>query len=120
MGVNTHTAGNEILNKLPFVGGHFRDDTFKEVSQSLKDGKDVTVGLKWDGGGHQVYLQRMDDSYAYFINPWGEMDKMPIQDFKDRLTGATVSDKATASAPPPSAIGDNSAYNPIGPDTYGA
>ncbi len=118
MGVETKTVGNTVLNKLPLVGGFFRGSTFDGISKSLKDGKDVTVSLKWGDGGHQVYLQKLDDSYAYFINPWGEMDKMPIQDFKDHLLGATVSDKVAVTAPPPAAIENTQAYGQIDEDTY--
>ncbi|MCD6309667.1 MAG: hypothetical protein J7M18_03070 [Candidatus Eremiobacteraeota bacterium] len=52
-------------------------------------------------GGHEVLLERIDKDpitgkeYAYIINPWGEQDRIPVEDFKKCLISATIPEKTS-------------------------
>jgi len=89
---------------------YFNDDNREENLQTLRDSTTgpIPVSLKWglakDGVKHtyhKVLLERIDkdpetgEEYAYVINPWGKQDRIPIEDFNERVRNATIPENAS-------------------------
>ena len=71
----------------------------EKVFQKLKEHIDahkgpVPTGLSWRSSGHEVLVTHIDDKTksVYFMNPWGELNQMPISDFKVRVDGLSMID----------------------------
>lgn len=69
-----------------------------ELKQALGQGEPVPVGLRWGESGHKILLTALDqaDQKAYFMNPWGELQNMPLETFSKRLDSASLPKKAPA------------------------
>ena len=65
-----------------------RGSAWSRIEQALKQGKSVACGLRWEDGGHEVLLDKIENGYAYFNNPWGESDRMSVDEFRANLNGA--------------------------------
>lgn len=95
--------------------GPLRNRTFRNVKDALSEGKTVMASINVqdpDGtyaGGHAVVMRHMDSEYAYMVNPWGKLQKVPLEEIRRELTLATIS-SGKASAPPPSALQDPGNY----------
>jgi hypothetical protein len=87
-----------------------------DVEKSLNDGNPVVVGMRWRSGGHEVLLTKVDkvNNLAYYMNPWGALQTMPLDQFTERMDGASIS-KAKGNGKPameslPGAAGDPANY----------
>lgn len=67
-----------------------RDSAWKRVEAEIAAGKSVPCGMYWEGGGHEILLDKIQDGWCYFNNPWGETDKMSVDEFKANLVGANL------------------------------
>ncbi|PIQ23257.1 hypothetical protein COW36_18825 [bacterium (Candidatus Blackallbacteria) CG17_big_fil_post_rev_8_21_14_2_50_48_46] len=65
---------------------------FNEIQTALSQGEPVPVGLRWGESAHKILLTALDpsDQKAYFMNPWGEMQTMPLETFRQRLDSASL------------------------------
>jgi len=114
LGENASTAGNALLTQgLPnFISRGRRDSSMNQMRSALDQGRSVTMGVRWGDGGHFLNVQRMDDQYAYCTNPWGERHRIPLDQVKDKMITASIT-QGSAVAPVPSATQDWSAYQPL-------
>ncbi|MCL5037702.1 MAG: hypothetical protein M1269_11395 [Chloroflexi bacterium] len=72
-----------------------KERTQSEIDRIKKDTGIEDIAER-KSGGHEVLLERIEKdpsdgkSYAYIINPWGEIDRMPEEDFKQSIHSATI------------------------------
>ncbi|HPZ09156.1 MAG TPA: hypothetical protein PL110_13685 [Candidatus Eremiobacteraeota bacterium] len=102
---------NKTMNAvLPYISEvqYFTTDTpenrkvFEEkVNQALSEGKPVPVTLSWGKnnysfsfGSHELAVEKIDDTYVYLRNPWGDDDDM------DSPGNAIANDPARDIVPP--------------------
>jgi hypothetical protein len=108
LGEKSHTVKEKWTDDLPLIGD-YKGRAMDEVKDGIKDGRGVTVLMHWGDGGHYLDVQKVDDNYAYCANPWGELDRIPVEQFKDHLWTASITE-GSAKAPPPSDMLDWSRY----------
>lgn len=81
----------------------------------------LLVDLDWGDnltggdGGHALLLSDLDDNHAFFMNPWGELNSMPRNEFDQRLH-ASVALSDPPSIPPRAQ--DKSNYVELAPSRY--
>jgi hypothetical protein len=70
-----------------------RQERLKQIDEQLKQGNPVPVNILWDDGAHEVLVTHIDrqSGMAYFMNPWGELHKMPLAELEKRMQDFTVS-----------------------------
>ncbi len=67
------------------------DECLRAVSESLSQGLPVPIGISIaGGGGHEILVTKMDATNVYFMNPWGKLAYMPIEDCKQCLRGVSI------------------------------
>lgn len=70
-----------------------RDDAPAEldkIQEATQNGDDVAVGIQWDkDSSHKVLVTRVDDKNVYYINPWGQEEKMTREEMERRLLNVT-------------------------------
>jgi hypothetical protein len=99
------------------------DDIYRQVKAALGRGQVVPVGLKWKtrSAGHRVIVTRVGRDpqdgkmYAYFINPWGRRQTVPLGAFKRMLRSGSIPDESNPPVKLPSAISDWASYAPLDP-----
>ena len=79
---------------LSSVKGLFRsegddEEVIEGLKQDLQKGPAMVL-LNWSQGAHEVLLTKIDSNHAYFMNPWGTLQKMNIADFQERLKSFVV------------------------------
>lgn len=64
----------------------------QELEQALSRGEPVPVGLRWGESAHKILLTALDpvEDKAFFMNPWGELQNMPLEVFYARLESASL------------------------------
>jgi hypothetical protein len=67
-----------------------RPFAWHRIEARLAEGKAVPCGMQWEGGGHEVLLEKIENGYCYFNNPWGEQDRMSVAEFRRNLTNANL------------------------------
>lgn len=67
-----------------------RGSAFRRVEAASKAGKPVPVGLEWEGGGHKVVLDKIENGMAYITNPWGQRETIGLEEFKSNLMDANI------------------------------
>lgn len=70
-----------------------RNSAWNRVAAALEKGQSVPVGLMWEGGGHKVLFDRLDQGYVYYTNPWGIAERMAIEEAKTNLMDANLPPK---------------------------
>ena len=99
---------------------------FDAVQKHLTQKKEpVCAGMDWDDGAHEIVVVKTDKDNVYFMNPWGDLNSMPVDEFKKRLSSASVDpnlgpddSSPDATAALPSAAKDKSNYKEIVPGNY--
>jgi hypothetical protein len=109
LGEKSHTVKEEWKDDIPFFGD-YKGRAMDEIQDGVNNGRGVTVLLRWGDGGHYLDVQKVDDHYAYCVNPWGQLDRIPVDQFKDHLWTASITE-GSAQAPPPADILDWSRYS---------
>lgn len=107
-------------NPEPYWEGFVKPEVLmNELDKALTHGAPVPVGLRWGESGHKVLLTRLDKSenLAYLMNPWGELQTMPLETFKRRVDSASMP-KAQATEQPaqatlPGRSSQTASYEPI-------
>jgi len=91
-----------------------------EIDKALSQGEPVPVGLRWGETAHKVLLVQWDKSnqQAYFMNPWGELQKMNLNTFTKRLDSASLPKSQPGSSRPAlqnlfGAAAKLESYNPL-------
>ncbi|MDB5100448.1 MAG: hypothetical protein JWM80_4869 [Cyanobacteria bacterium RYN_339] len=67
-----------------------RPFAWHRIEEKIAQGKSVPCGLNWEGGGHELLLDKIEGGYCYFNNPWGETDRMTVEEFRRNLTNANL------------------------------
>ncbi|MGE3727378.1 MAG: papain-like cysteine protease family protein [Candidatus Sericytochromatia bacterium] len=71
------------------------------VKQTLEKGIPVSTGLgslsSGGRGGHRILITGIDEQKIYFMNPWGKLQQMPIEDSKFLTSFITESSQISAS-----------------------
>ena len=95
-------------------------DLFSDLQKHINtDNKGpAPVGLRWGDAAHEVLITKLDGQFAYFENPWGELQKMPIDQFKERLNGISLVDKSYDMAKLPGKASTPSNYTEIDRSNY--
>ncbi|HEX8697701.1 MAG TPA: hypothetical protein VF815_02585 [Myxococcaceae bacterium] len=61
----------------------------RKIQEELGDGKEVLAGLKWGDSAHKVLVTGIENvngqEYVHYINPWGREERIPKDEFRDRL-----------------------------------
>jgi hypothetical protein len=70
-----------------------RNSAWNRVATALEKGHSVPVGLMWEGGGHKVLFDRLDQGFVYYTNPWGIAERMTITEAKTNLMDANLPPK---------------------------
>lgn len=72
----------------------------QEIETALDQGTPVPVGMRWGESAHKVLLTKIDKpaNRVYLINPWGELQTMPLETLRKRMDAASLP-KAPASPP---------------------
>ncbi|HEY9843092.1 MAG TPA: hypothetical protein V6D23_21670, partial [Candidatus Obscuribacterales bacterium] len=124
---------NRILNKLFGEGTHTsvyaptppeRAKLYAQVSQQLNQGNPVSVGLEWSDSGHQLLVTKLDEEkkLAYLMNPWGELQTMPLEEFKKKLDAAALPTAANGNKPAIELLSELAKkpenYRPLDPEKY--
>jgi hypothetical protein len=67
-------------------------DIMPDILRSLSKGEPVSVGMRWSDSAHQVLLTKVDKgaNLAYFMNPWGELNTMPLDQLTERVKSASL------------------------------
>lgn len=95
-----------LMNGLFGANSHQSIEGQKEalnaILPSLTQGEPVTVGLSWQSSAHQVILMDIDEKkqQAFILNPWGELQSMPLKDFKNQIIDAIIPNDPTKINPP--------------------
>jgi hypothetical protein len=59
------------------------------IEEELAAGRDVLIGVDWGTGGHKLLVTGVEvrDGERYFrvINPWGQVELIPVTEVEDRL-----------------------------------
>ncbi|MEZ0375043.1 MAG: hypothetical protein ACAI44_38510 [Candidatus Sericytochromatia bacterium] len=77
----------------PSWKGYVTPEVFRqELVSALAHGQPVPAGMRWGESGHKILLTRMDQAkgLAYFMNPWGELQHMPLETFLRRVDSASL------------------------------
>jgi hypothetical protein len=77
----------------PAWQGFVKADTLMhELTTALAQGEPVPVGLRWGESAHKVLLTEIDskEDKAFFMNPWGELQVMPLEVFQARIDSASL------------------------------
>ncbi len=80
-------------NPEPYWEGFVKPEKLmQEVQTALDQGTPVPIGMRWGESGHKVLLTKIDTpaNRAYFLNPWGERQSMPLETFKRRMNAASL------------------------------
>ena len=106
--------------KALLITGGPQSDLLAAFEDQLNQGRPVSCSIMLDRGGHQVLLTAIDrqNNQAYFMNPWGELQSMPLDEFQSRAFAGIVNDAAPAGNKPalsglPGAAADLDNYVPI-------
>lgn len=79
----------------------------------------LLLDLEWGGNGehgiHAVLLTFLDENFAYFMNPWGELNTMIRKDFNRRVHGVIALKEPPQMS---SHILDKGQYKPLAPEHY--
>jgi hypothetical protein len=67
-----------------------RPFAWHRIEERVAQGHSVPCGLNWEGGGHEILLDKIEGGYCYFNNPWGETDRMSVEEFRRNLTNANL------------------------------
>ena len=67
-----------------------RPFAWHRIEAQIAKGHSVPVGMAWEGGGHELLLDKIEGGFCYFNNPWGETDRMSVAEFKRNLTNANI------------------------------
>ncbi|RKH59641.1 hypothetical protein, partial [Corallococcus llansteffanensis] len=74
------------------------------IQERTAEGESVAVGIDWTGGGHKVVVtgtgvdEKTGEEYVEYTNPWGRTERMPKDEFLDRLN--SVHTRAEEKEPP--------------------
>lgn len=59
------------------------------IEEELAAGRDVLIGVDWGDGGHKLLVtgveERDGERYFRVINPWGQVELIPVTEVEDRL-----------------------------------
>lgn len=119
--------GSCLYTEERFKGISITDEDCGLISENLKGDELISLNrhllafayhdeLDREGEGHEVLLQAISRDhqdqrlYVYFINPWGEKNKMLFRDFKACLRDVTISDGKENLGPAPATVKDLSSY----------
>lgn len=63
-----------------------------KLEAAVNGGEPVPTGLQWGDSGHKVLTTRIDrdQQLAYFLNPWGELNTLPLAEFERRVDSASM------------------------------
>jgi hypothetical protein len=69
-----------------------RPDFMAKLEAAVNGGEPVPTGLQWGDSGHKVLTTRIDrtQQLAYFLNPWGELNTLPLAEFERRVDSASM------------------------------
>jgi len=67
-----------------------RPFAWHRIEEKVAKGISVPCGMAWEGGGHEVLVDKIENGFVYFNNPWGETDRMSVAEFKRNLTNANI------------------------------
>lgn len=101
-----------------------KDRLLQSIQQQVAKGHPVTVGMPWDDSAHQVLVTGLDEQkkLAYLMNPWGELQTMPLDEFKEKVSSAVFPTKGDRGKPAlellPNSAGKPESYKPLDPDRY--
>ncbi|PIQ23150.1 hypothetical protein COW36_19395 [bacterium (Candidatus Blackallbacteria) CG17_big_fil_post_rev_8_21_14_2_50_48_46] len=99
-------------------------EVYAKVKAHIDAGTPLSVGLRWDDGGHRVIVSKIDAAAktVYLLNPWGELQSMPLDEFKDRLRSACLPKESNQLKPAleflPGAMAKTEAYPEIASYRY--
>lgn len=65
---------------------------FNQLKAHVDRGSAISVGMNWREAAHRVIVTKIDPAKqeVAFINPWGELQRMALDEFKARLFSACV------------------------------
>jgi hypothetical protein len=101
-----------------------RPEFLTQLEAAVKGGAPVPTGLQWGDSGHKVLTTRIDrdQQLAYFLNPWGELNTLPLAEFERRVDSASMpqsepgpADALSLLTPP---ANDPAAYVPLTRTAY--
>lgn len=76
----------------PMAMADRKDEMISRFKALTDQGTPVQIGLAWGEGGqehalHQVMVTGIKDDRAYYTNPWGTEESMPVEELKQRMSG---------------------------------
>jgi hypothetical protein len=88
-GAGAYTIINTLQGEVPEAK---RLERIKKIDAHLNTGNPIPVNILWDDGAHEVLVTHIDrqSGMAYFMNPWGELHKMPLAELEKRMQDFTV------------------------------
>lgn len=117
-----------LMNALGIPGNYTTEygtgsELVTRIENSLSHGRPVPVSVKWDNLGssnHEILVTQIDRSTntVSFMNPWGQLNTMPLNEFEERLNSASIAQElpaeqrgAISALPPPA--NDSSNYHQL-------
>jgi hypothetical protein len=80
----------ESFDMIYVIGRANRASAWQRIEAAVAQGKSVPCGLVWEDGGHEILLDKIKDGFCYFNNPWGESDRLSVEEFKANVTGVNL------------------------------
>ena len=143
-GIGTHTNGdhglyshqsNHLLEAIFGQGSYDEVTTWmpfdpnsaellERIESTLAQGEPVPIGMDWGEEAHAVLVTKIDQETerAYFMNPWGELQWMPLDEFSERLNSASLAQNPRGTGPAmanlPGAAANPEAYYQISRERY--
>ena len=83
------------------IGATDKAELMGRIEGLVAKGEPVPIGMRWADSAHEIVLTKIDRSQnrAYFMNPWGELQHMPIDELQERLQSAALPTRAPGSKP---------------------
>ncbi len=70
------------------------------IESELEAGRDVLIGIDWGTGGHKLLVtgveERDGERYFRVINPWGQVELIPVSEVEDRLRNVNYDPNAVS------------------------
>lgn len=96
-----------------------------QVEDMLDQGNPVYIGMRWRHGAHAVLATHIDrqEELVYFMNPQGDLQTMPLDDFIGRVNRAEIPSRPenhgqNAVSRLPGDAGDLEKYQPVSSREY--
>lgn len=72
------------------------DEFVRQIETHIQQGTPISAGLRWRDGGHRILITEIDrqNNQVFYMNPWGELQTMSVDDLERRLKNAVIPTEA--------------------------